>query len=101
LANLSVALERLGRVEEARDRLRQALELDPARSVWREHLADLLARSGDWEGGMQQVSVGLQFDPDNVRLARLRQYLRQASAQGFKYWAGGPSPTPRIVGRVP
>jgi len=68
-------LDRAGRLEEARDALREAVTLDPKLTIGHLALGVISRRLGDFRGSVEACSAGLKIDPQDPEL-----YLRRGIA---------------------
>jgi tetratricopeptide (TPR) repeat protein len=78
LGNLGAVYLQLGRLEEAEERLLQALEKAPAHQFqWRLNLARLYRRQMRLDQALQQAEAAFRLEPENVQVEQLLQSLRR------------------------
>jgi tetratricopeptide (TPR) repeat protein len=65
---LGLDLKQLGQVDEARNCLRRAAELNPQRSEIRIQLGEIYARQNQWEKAANEYALAYQLSPDNARI---------------------------------
>jgi tetratricopeptide (TPR) repeat protein len=63
---LSVALDKAGKLDDERTQLEEATKLDPQLSAAQEQLGYLLSRSGDAAGAIEHFKTAVQFAPNWV-----------------------------------
>jgi tetratricopeptide (TPR) repeat protein len=83
LNNAGIELEAAGRLGDAVERYRSALELDPLNSVFRRNLALALCRMGEWSECARELEEVLRLDPNDEQASRaLYIALEKAAGEG-------------------
>jgi predicted Zn-dependent protease len=75
--NQGAELEKAGKLREALEKYRAAVQLDPTHPGIRTNFAAALLRLGHWSEGIAELREALRRDPDN---AKLKQALQSALA---------------------
>ena len=65
---LGLDLKQLGQVDQAKDCLLRAAELNPQRSEIRIQLGEIYVRQNQWEKAASEYALAYQLSPDNVRI---------------------------------
>jgi predicted negative regulator of RcsB-dependent stress response len=71
----------MGKLEDARKHLEQAVLYEHRSSTIREHLGDLYAKLGDQEKAREHWSVALRLANEPDEIARLKDKLKDATAK--------------------
>lgn len=82
----------LGQPDEARERMEQALALEPSRGEWREELIGWLTSRGEIKSARRHARIGLQLCPDRRGFRVALEETSEALAQGL------PTNPPRDAG---
>ncbi|MCU1291600.1 MAG: Tetratricopeptide 2 repeat protein [Bryobacterales bacterium] len=88
LNNQGADLERTGKLQEAVEKYREALDLQPDHNGFRVNYAVALLRTGHWTDGLNQLHEALQRHPDDhdIQVA-LKDALSQAPPDTLPAWA--------------
>ncbi|HEV2416218.1 MAG TPA: tetratricopeptide repeat protein [Terriglobia bacterium] len=70
LNNQGSALEKVGKLPQALEKYREALELDPQHAGIRVNFAAALLRLGQWNQGVAELREALQLDPNNLAIKK-------------------------------
>jgi tetratricopeptide (TPR) repeat protein len=88
LNNRGAELEKAGKLTEAVDLYRQAVDLNGKHPGIRLNYAVALLRLGRWREGLEQMQVAQQLDPDNKQIeTALKDAVSQAPAKDLPDWA--------------
>ena len=82
LNNEGAELQKHGKLAEAAEKYRAALELNPGHAGMRVNYAIALLKLGRWEQGLEELRAAIRQDPSNQKFQRaLEDALAQAPAQ--------------------